>query len=191
MPTLHAKAWVTRETHKQFTMEWWTALFAHTRAENVRKTLTMQGSPKDSETFPPTIGSNTKKRKMSHIRPELPDYRLKGNKDDHQIVLGDRLRACAYCSYLSAINKLAGLPAEKPARSKSMLVETICVRSTCTASMHKMQKRMTLEQQLSNLLYYLLARSCFIAYLRGELSSLSATITALVKGYGKIRYHSQ
>ena len=105
-------------THKQFTMEWCTALFARARAEDVRETRTMRGSPNDSETSPPTIGSNTKKRRMSHTRPELPEYRLKGNKDDHQLVLGHHLRACTYCSYMSAINKLAGLPVEKPARSK-------------------------------------------------------------------------
>ena len=103
-------------THKQFTMEWCTALFARARAEDVCDTRTMRGSPSNNSEMSPTL--NTKKRRMSHTRPELPDYRLKGNRDDHQLVLGHHLRTCTYCSYMSAINKLAGLPAGKPARSK-------------------------------------------------------------------------
>ena len=105
-------------THKEFTMEWCEALFARTKAEDVRETRKRRSNANDREASPTdSIGSN-KKRRMSHTRPELPDHRLQGHKEDHHLVSSTKSRACTYCSYMAALNKLAGLPVSQPTRTK-------------------------------------------------------------------------
>ena len=69
-------------THKEFTMEWCEALFARAKAEDVRETRKRRSNANDREASPTDSIGSSKKRRMSHTRPELPHHILQGHKDD-------------------------------------------------------------------------------------------------------------
>lgn len=49
-----------------------------------------------------------KKRRMSSKAPSLPSYRLKGERSQHAVIIGDSQKFCVYCSYKFAVAKLEG-----------------------------------------------------------------------------------
>lgn len=101
-------------------MGWVKALLARAKAEDVRETRARRaGTPSsDAATPSPTL----KRRRMSHTKPELPEYRFSGPKEDHHMVRlkgNQPPRVCTYCSYLAALAKGCGGPALKVSRSRN------------------------------------------------------------------------
>ena len=108
-------------SHKEFTMEWCKALSARAKAEEVRETRLRRGSPIDPRDIHGSVMPTSKRRRMSHTKPELPDYRFSDPKEDHHMVmlpLEKKPRTCTYCSYIAALAKGSGAEPEAPRKSK-------------------------------------------------------------------------
>jgi tRNA A37 methylthiotransferase MiaB len=71
-----------------------------------------------------------KKKRMSHTKPTLPEYRLSGRPTDHIIVMTGTQRSCTYCRYLYAKakqNETTPLPkVKKPIRKCLVCGDHLC-----------------------------------------------------------------
>lgn len=110
-------------THKDFILEWISSF--NDRAEFFERQRTRAAV--STILSPPS--SNSKKR-MSHTKPKLPEYRLSGQPTDHVIVISDSQRSCTYCRYLYAKakqNETQPLPkVKKPTRKCLVCNDHLC-----------------------------------------------------------------
>lgn len=119
-----------QQTHKMFLKEWIKALSARATAASLS---TRRGARHSSPTVhtPPT-----KRRRMSHKRPNLPDYRFNGMPEEHFSVTDEGLvgpkptpRSCVYCSYEAAIAKI--METEPPMIKKTIKKCNYCQDYLC------------------------------------------------------------
>jgi hypothetical protein len=80
----------------------------------------------------PPAGSAKKRKRVSHKRPTLPDYRFLEKKEEHVPVLTAKQMSCPYCSYLRRdVAKLDGeqeLPTvARPQKKCLMCDDHLCV----------------------------------------------------------------
>jgi hypothetical protein len=84
------------KTQKEFVMSWINAL--NQRAVYEEYKTTRASAAAALMTTP--SGSNKKRTRVGHKRPNLPDYRFLGKKEEHVPVLTAMQRRCRYCSHL-------------------------------------------------------------------------------------------
>ena len=104
-------------THKEFTMGWCKALFSRAQAEDIRETRAQRRTLQEPASMPQA----NKRRRMSHTKPELPEYRFRGAQEDHHMVRIDgkkKPRTCTYCAYIAALNKGVGSSNFKVSKSR-------------------------------------------------------------------------
>jgi hypothetical protein len=92
------------KTQKDFVCDWIVALNHRAKfieTARTRRALAELISPVNN-------GPKEKRLRMSHTKPQLPSYRLDGNKEHHLPTLAKKQKACTYCRYKTAIAKLNG-----------------------------------------------------------------------------------
>jgi hypothetical protein len=100
-----------RNSHKSFTMEWCRALFSRAKAEEIRQTRKQRANERDGNRIHGSVLPASKRRRMSHTKPELPMHQYSEPKEDHHPVclpLEKKPKTCTYCSYMFALEKAAG-----------------------------------------------------------------------------------
>ena len=115
--TMACKASGYKGTHKEFTMGWCKALFSRAQAEDIRETRAQRRTLQEPASMPQA----NKRRRMSHTKPELPEYRFHGAQEDHHMVRIDgkkKPRTCTYCAYIAALNKGVGSSNFKVSKSR-------------------------------------------------------------------------
>jgi hypothetical protein len=106
-----------KELHKVFTMEWCKALFARAKAEEVRHLRQQRHTTFETTMHGSVIPVGTKRRRMSHTNPELPEYCFSEPKKDHHLVclpIDKKPKTCTYCSFICAMENASGLMPDPP-----------------------------------------------------------------------------
>ena len=87
--------------HKDFLEDWVKALNERAVVMDYNRAITRSTECQTFNTPPSTSGNGSKRRRMSHKTPSLPNGRLYGSLEDHApvIPLGGRQHRCIYCSY--------------------------------------------------------------------------------------------
>ena len=119
--------------HKEFTKEWIKALNARAHAASL--SVRRAARHRQDDEAPPIIHP-FKRRRMSHSRPTLPEYRFNGNPLDHQHTTDPKLTGpkatpctCAYCAYEAAMAKLLGT--DPPVPKKTVKMCSYCLDYLC------------------------------------------------------------
>lgn len=106
---LAVKSKIKNLDHKDFVKEFIHALNKRSLDFDSRVTRSVAVQ---TTTSPPGSGEKSKRRRMSHVNPTLPETRLQGNQHEHQVQLCGKQRRCVYCSYLISLAKSQGTPPE-------------------------------------------------------------------------------
>ena len=91
------------QDQKEFVLDWIVAL--NRRAHFAETARTRQAVACLST---PSSGKKKKRIRMSSKQPQLPDYRFKGDPEDHIAIVVNEQQGCTYCKYERALAKLSG-----------------------------------------------------------------------------------
>ena len=112
--------------HKTFVVDWIEALNKRADAIEYGNTRQIIASLKT----PPSTGKR-KRMRMSHTRPDLPEYRRYGGRSEHQVCIGLKQRNCTYCAYLYALAKLDGSVELPVVRTPARYCSSSCQDHLC------------------------------------------------------------